>query len=186
MDDRTDPGPGNLDGLVLRVRKGDKAAFTDLFVATEREVRIFLSAHAVSADMVDEVLQASYVACYHAIARYEPRGTFLSWLKGIARNLLLKELHDQARTARLESRILEEALARSGIMSAAEGEDPDPAERLRGCLEKLPPHARDLVEKRYAGRASISQLARVVKRSESWVAVTLFRIRESLRACLSS
>lgn len=184
MDDRAEPAPEALDALALRARDGDRSAFTELFLATERELRTFLSAHSSSVDMVDEVLQAAYVACYGSLARYEARGMFLPWLKGIGKNLLLKELHERARLATAEEGFLEGALARAGLRSLDEP-DPAPSERLKRCMAKLPPHSRELLERRYAGQVSLGRIARTLRRSESWVAVTLFRIRETLRACLT-
>src|SRR5687767_8474349 len=113
-------GPEELDVLVRRVQGGDKNSFADLFAATRKEVRIFLSAHASSADMVDEVLQAVFVACYEKIQVYELRGTFLPWLKGIAKNLLLKELHQRSKYVVAENDALESLIVAEAMTSLRE------------------------------------------------------------------
>src|SRR5947207_15695075 len=107
--------PEELDALVRRVQAGHKDGFADLFAATRKDVRIFLSAHASSADMVDEVLQAVFVACYEKMHTYELRGTFIPWLKGIARNLLLKELHQRSRYVVAENDAPENLILEDGI-----------------------------------------------------------------------
>lgn len=178
------PGPGEIDALVRLVQGGERKAFTELFMILQQEVRVFISAHASSPDMVDEVLQATFVACYQSIRCYEPRGTFLSWLKGIARNLLLKELRERAKYAAVRGDVLEQIVQGSSLRSL-EADEAGPAEKLQGCLEKLPPHSRELLQERYAGRRSVADLARSQGKSPSWLAVTLFRIREALRACLA-
>src|SRR4026209_2546907 len=100
-------GAEELDVLVRRVQGGDKAGFADIFAATRKDVRIYLSAHASSADMVDEVLQAVFVACYEKVQVYGLRGAVLPWLKGIAKNLLLKELHQRSKYVVAENDALE-------------------------------------------------------------------------------
>ena len=180
--------PEELDTLVRRVQAGNKDGFSDLFAATRKDVRIFLSAHASSADMVDEVLQAVFVACYEKIHVYEPRGTFLPWLKGIAKNLLLKELHQRskyvvAENDALENLIVEEGMASLRVDEASRREDS--MQRLEDCLSKLTPRSRELIDHKYTRRAAIGKMAQSFGKSESWVAVTLFRIREALRTCMT-
>lgn len=180
--------PEELDALVRRVQAGDKDGFADLFAATRREVRIFLSAHASSADMVDEVLQAVFVVCYEKIRVYEPRGTFLPWLKGIAKNLLLKELQQRAKYVVAENDALESLIVEEGMSSLRESPEDrreDSVRRLEDCLSKLTPRSRELIEEKYTRRAPIVQMAQSFRKSESWVAVTLFRIREALRTCIT-
>jgi RNA polymerase sigma factor (sigma-70 family) len=178
--------PEELDALVQRVQAGDKNGFADLFAATRKDVRIFLSAHASSADMVDEVLQAVFVACYEKIHVYELRGTFLPWLKGIAKNLLLKELHQRAKYVVAENDALESLIVEEG-MASLRGEEErreDSMRRLEDCLSKLTPRSRELIEEKYTRRAPILKMAQSFQKSESWIAVTLFRIREALRTCM--
>jgi RNA polymerase sigma-70 factor (ECF subfamily) len=137
--------------------------------------------------MVEEVLQATLVTCYENIGKYELRGTFLSWVKGIGRNLLLKELHARARYVTAEQQVLEQILVKSALAAAERDRDArqERVERLQHCIEKLPEESRHLIQKRYFERLSIRELARSLNRTETWTAVTLFRIRESLRACMA-
>jgi len=177
-----------LDALVQRVQGGDNAGFSQLFSATRKDVRIFLSAHASSADMVDEVLQAVFVACYEKMHTYELRGTFIPWLKGIARNLLLKELHQRSRYVVAENDALENLILEDGITSLRADEEShreDSIRRLEDCLSKLTPRSRELIAEKYTRRAPIVKMAASFQKSESWIAVTLFRIREALRTCMT-
>jgi RNA polymerase sigma-70 factor (ECF subfamily) len=181
-------GAEELDALVRRVQGGDKAGFADIFAATRKDVRIFLSAHASSADMVDEVLQAVFVACYEKLHTYELRGTFLPWLKGIAKNLLLKELHQRSRYVVAENDALENLILEDAMSSLREDQQArreDSIQRLEDCLSKLTPRSRELIEEKYTRRSPIVKMAQSLQKSESWVAVTLFRIREALRTCMT-
>lgn len=174
-----------LDNLVARVQAGESNLFADVVFAIRKELRIFLSAHAASIDMVEEVLQSTLVTCYENIGKYELRGTFLSWTKGIARNLVLKELHARARYVNAENDVLERAVLDAALASEQSADrEAEYAEKLRACIESLPDHSRDLIRKRYFDRLSVRDIARGMNRTETWAAVTLFRIRDVLRECM--
>jgi RNA polymerase sigma-70 factor (ECF subfamily) len=172
------------DQLVAEVQAGRKESFRALFLAFERPVRIYLSAHAPTADVVEEVLQATFVACYESIQTYERRGTFLFWLKGIARIRLLKELHERTRHAGLGGDALD------GLVAAAAAEQRDDATgedhaALERCLAGISPTLRTLLKQRYVERRAVKDLAVELGRTETWVSVALHRTRAFLRTCLS-
>lgn len=175
-----------LDKLVAQVQAGDPDAFTELVYAIRKELRIFISAHAYSSDMVEEVLQSTLVVCYEKIHNYELRGTFLCWVKGIARNLNFKELSSRSRYLSAKDDFLDRLVLDSAMetMGAAQDRAEEWVERLKVCIGKLPDFSREMIEKRYYENLSIRTLAQVLEKPESWTAVTLFRIREILRKCM--
>jgi len=175
-----------LDELVRRVQDGDPDAFGEVVFAVRKELRIFLSAHASSIDMIEEVLQSTLVVCYENIAKYELRGTFLCWIKGIARNLLLKEIKARSRYLSPDEDALDRIVLESALVSVqAQDREEERVERLRDCLGRLSQDLQDLIQQRYFNRLSVRDLARVMKRTETWTAVTLFRIRDILRDCMA-
>lgn len=174
-----------LDQLVQRVQEGDRDAFSEVVFAIRKELRIFLSAHASSIDMIDEVLQSTLVACYENIGKYERRGTFLSWTKGFARNLLLKEVKARARHVSPDEDVLDRIVIESSVASTQSQEREEASvERLRHCLTLLPEESQKLIRERYFNRMSVRDLARLNHRTETWTAVALFRIRDLLRECM--
>lgn len=174
-----------LDKIVARVQQRDPDAFAEVVFEVRRELRIFLSAHASSIDMVEEVLQATLVTAYEIIDRYELRGTFLAWLKGIGRNLLLKELKARSRYVTTEEDVLERIVVEAAVDSTrADDRELEYVERLRQCLTRLPDEARKLIQQRYEHRMSVKDMARLQNKTETSVAVALFRIRETLRAAM--
>lgn len=174
-----------LDQLVQRVQKGDRDAFGEIVFNIRKELRIFLSAHASSIDMIEEVLQATLVTCYENIEKYELRGTFLSWVKGISRNLLLKEVKARSRYVAPDEDILDRIVIDAAMhsMEAQEREE-EYVEHLRNCLSLLPDESRQLIQQRYFNGMSVRDLARLHDRTETWTAVALFRIRDILRVCM--
>ena len=172
-----------IDALVRRVQAGERDPFRSLFLEFERPIRCFISAHASSAEMVDEVLQATFVACFESIHTYELRGTFSFWLRGIARNRLLKELRQRARHDHVGNDLLESTMADLAVAHMANATD-DAEPELAHCLQQVTPRLRDLMHRRYVEQITVKQLAVELARSETWVSVSLHRTRTFLRECL--
>ncbi|MBA3709092.1 MAG: sigma-70 family RNA polymerase sigma factor [Planctomycetes bacterium] len=177
--------PDEIDGVVRRIQGGDRAPFGDLIVEIQRDLRIFVAAHAPSADVVEEIMQASFVTAFESIADYDPRGTFGPWLKGIARNLLRRELHERRRQGRRSGDILDRAVADQCLIDLEEREESDgEMAKLRECLAALPSRQRELIERRYSQQLPLNVLAQQFKRNAAHLSVLLYRIRGILRACL--
>lgn len=171
-----EPTAAELDRLVRAAIGGDDAAFRAVFDATYRDLRLFVAARARSLEMVDEVVQGAYVRAFEQLAAYRSGGTFVSWLKGIARNLVLQEYDRRARLA---------------PVAEAPAPIPDPqaedlGARLNHCLEELSPTARKLMDLRYGERVPVQEIAKQLGRSASSVSVSLFRLRNALASCLGS
>lgn len=55
---------------------------------------------------------------------------------------------------------------------------------LSACIEELPRHHRELIQKRYTQAGSVKQLAEAIGKPVNTVRVMLFRIREALVICV--
>jgi RNA polymerase sigma factor (sigma-70 family) len=138
--------------------------------------------------MVDEVMQGTYVTAFEKLATYEARGTLKSWLGGIARNLVRRELDGRRRQQALDGEVLDQALAQAAHERLEREDESVPAHELatlRQCLDELAPEARRLVDERYVADKPVHEIARLLQRSANWVAVSLFRIRKTLHLCLA-
>lgn len=175
------------DELVGRARAGDRAAFRELVITLETDIRFYVGAFEVGGGTVEEVVQATFVAAYQNLAQYRGEGAFRGWLKAIARNHLLRLLRDQKRFAAVSGDTLEEALTTSALDDVAEMDELEHrTRRLRGCLEALPARMRALIDARYTKEEATAEIARRLERSEVWVRVTLCRVRQALRRCLEA
>ncbi len=177
-----------IDDYARLAQGGDVAAFTELVRRCERDVRCFVAAHASSLELVDEVVQSSFIACYEHLGSYEPRGTFRSWLKGIARNRLREELRERARFVALGGESLESALCQEGIdsLEAETAEDASESTRVHDCIERLPPRGRSLMLRRYRDGLPVAQLAQQFKQNKVALAKTLQRLLAAVRLCIAS
>lgn len=175
----------NIHALVERVQKGQIEAFEILVMELQSEVRMFVAARAGAWDLVEEVVQSSFVVAFQKISDYRPEGSFLGWLKAIARNRLHEEVRDRARYAQGPAERIE-AVVSERLLQTAEADDDTAGrlERLRECLRRLQPHARELIRRRYELQTSLAQLAIQFKRTRDAIAGTIKRARHSLRLCV--
>jgi RNA polymerase sigma-70 factor (ECF subfamily) len=181
--------PEALDEIVLRVRSGDEKALKEIILQLQGELRLFIAARASDLDMIEDVLQSTFVICFRKLDTYEPRGTFLAWLKGIAKNRLLQELKERSRYIALEGTELE-GLVTDHRLEAIEKESERETEhelaRLLECVERLPARTREMVMRRYRDRTPIKKLAQQFKKRAGAVAALLTRARQSIRLCMES
>jgi RNA polymerase sigma-70 factor (ECF subfamily) len=189
MDHRsaTRPDPEDIDRLILRAQGGDHPAFDAVVRTLHPFVRLTVAAHAIHADQVEEIIQEAWVRAYERLGTYEPRGTFLAWVKGIARNRLLEDLRERRRLHqtgdgdRLDRLRCEDAM--HGLESGNEQHERLLA-RLGPCLEALDGPARAILIARDRDDEDLAGLARRFKRTREALATALWRIRATVRRCL--
>jgi RNA polymerase sigma-70 factor, ECF subfamily len=178
--------PADLDQLAIKAQGGDRDAFRDLVLATQRELAISVAAHSVSRELVEEVLQETYVTAFEKLSQYRPVGTFRPWLRTIARNHLFAHWRERRRVAEVEQDALETLIADDGLEGMEHDDERHEIEsrRLAACLERLPERARTMLERRYCEEQPLAALAQQFKRSAATLSVTLFRLRQQLKRCV--
>jgi RNA polymerase sigma-70 factor (ECF subfamily) len=178
--------PADLDQLALKAQGGDRDAFRDLVLATQRELAISIAAHSASRELVEEVMQETYVTAFEKLSQYRLVGTFRPWLRTIARNHLFAHWRERRRVAEVDQDALEMLIADDGLQGL-DGDDERlerESARLAQCLEQLPARARTMLERRYCEEQPLALLAQQFKRSAATLSVTLFRLRQQLRRCV--
>ncbi len=178
--------PAELDALAIKAQAGDRDAFRDLVLATQRELAISVAAHSASRELVEEVLQETYVTAFEKLVQYRPVGTFRPWLRTIARNHLFAHWRERRRVAEIEQDTLETLIADDGLAGMEHDDERHELEsrRLAACLERLPERARTMLERRYCEAQPLDTLAQQFKRSAATLSVTLFRLRQQLKRCV--
>jgi RNA polymerase sigma-70 factor, ECF subfamily len=178
--------PEELDALAIRAQAGDRDAFRDLVLATQRELAISVAAHSASRELVEEVLQETYVTAFEKLAQYRPQRTFRPWLRTIARNHLFAHWRERRRVAEIEHDSLEALIADDGLDGMERDDERHEREsaRLAECLDRLPDRARTMLEQRYCEEQPLAALAEKFKRSAATLSVTLFRLRQQLKRCV--
>jgi RNA polymerase sigma-70 factor (ECF subfamily) len=174
---------------IKKVLAGDRDAYGAVVGEYQEMLLAYAAFRVPDAALVDEVVQQTFIRAYEQLAEYQPDKDFGIWLRAICRFMILAELKRATREREnregyrehLQLKLLAAALERAG----SQGDD-DLGGRLKVCLGKLQETSRALVAYRYRQLMKIDEIARQMGQSLSWVATTLFRIRESLRKCMEA
>jgi RNA polymerase sigma-70 factor, ECF subfamily len=92
--------PPNLDpdaALMLRVKQGDTAAFTELVEKYKQPVMNLAYRTLRDATEAEDLAQNVFVQVYKSASRYKSTAKFSTWLFTIARNLCLNEIRRRSR-----------------------------------------------------------------------------------------
>jgi RNA polymerase sigma-70 factor (ECF subfamily) len=160
--------------------------FSTLVLDHQAGLRAFIRMLGADAAAVDDLAQETFLVAYRRLDEFDRTLPAGPWLRGIARNLVANQRRSLARWARLVRPGLDEAFDGAG-------QTDDQAERLhlddlvghlRDCVERLPAHARALIAARY-GADDEDSAAAAAGRNANALRQALFRVRETLRRCLS-
>jgi RNA polymerase sigma-70 factor (ECF subfamily) len=129
-----------------------------------------------------DVLQETHVEMWRKADDFEPGTNFLAWACRIAHFKVL-----EARAKQRRSRLVfdDELIGQIAVEAEAhERATGDAGGALEDCLARLSVKQRELVRSRYAEGGSVKKLAEKMGRSTQGLAVTLFRIRQTLLECI--
>ena len=83
--------------LMLRVKRGDRTAFTELVGKYQQPVMNFVFRSLRDETEAEDVAQNVFLQVYKSRARYQRTAKFSTWLFTIARNLCLNEIRRRSR-----------------------------------------------------------------------------------------
>jgi RNA polymerase sigma-70 factor (ECF subfamily) len=177
------PGPEDPADAVLAA-KAEHERFLTLFLAHEEDLRDFIFVLVRDRHRADDVFQEVALVLWRRFGDYDPARPFGPWARGIARNKFLKDMDD--RTTQKQRQLplelvdaVEAAFVRSDALPSME------LEALAQCLERVPAHARTMLDLRYREGLPIDLVAQRVKRSLAAVTKMLSRMRVQLADCIT-
>lgn len=97
----TDRG-SHLDVLIKRLANGDKDAMAELYTQTRSAVYGFSLSITKNGADAEDVLQDTYIKVWSASRSYNAKGTPMSWLLTIAKNLSLMKIRQRGKLQQLE------------------------------------------------------------------------------------
>ena len=177
--------------LMLRVKDGDDASFSQLLEKHRSAVIHFLYRMVQNHAIAEELAQEVFLRVYRSRGTYEPTAKFTTWLFRIATHLALNCLRDGKSERGQEH--LDEAV---DDMPVRQVSDRGPSveqkmvyqvkmEEIRHAIASLPEKQRAAVLMHKYEEMEYSQIANVLSCSESAVKSLLFRAYETLRVRLA-
>lgn len=171
------------DELVVRVQRGELAAFERLLERHSSRLRAFIAMKLPIPHLIDEIAHETFVFSHRRIMEFRPGTDFGKWLRAIAFNLIRKETLRHQRFSRNQEKFLEHHLVQESVRGDFTPEQPLVAV-LEECLARLPDQQRHLLERKYTLSESSREIAAALGQSEAWVRTTLCRVRTALRHCI--
>ena len=148
----------------------------------QTRLRAFVRCLLVRSDDVDDVLQDINAVLWEKADEFEPGTDFWAWASQIARFKVLNQVRKYGR-----ERLVFDVAAVERLADVAQQrlqELDSRREALEGCLNKLAPPQRQLIDLRYVDGHAIDRIAETVGRSAGAVRQTLYRIRAVLLECI--
>lgn len=150
--------------------------------AHSRQIFGFILTLASNRTDAEDIFQNTSVALWKKFETYQEGTNFRAWACQVA---YLEVVEQRRRKSRLHRLLTDEAFQLLAADAMQPTEETDRREdALAGCLEKLPPADRKLIESRYFNSQSTKQIAISSCKSTHAVYRSLARIHDALMRCV--
>lgn len=152
-----------------------------LFVRNQTRIRGFIVSLLGDLAAAEDVLQETFLVVQRKASEFRPGSNFIAWAFQIARFQVMKaQVHHKRENDRFSPETLE-SLAASAPEQAF---DENRLTALPGCVAKLAPQARRIVDLFYEHEHRPTEIARILSWTPTAVSVALCRARRFLRTCI--
>jgi len=169
--------------LVRSILEGDTDAYAGLVTQYQKMIASVAWRFGTPRQEIEDVVSEVFIKAYGNLDRYRPDHPFSTWLFRLASNHVI----DHGRRARKErGRVEMPEQIEDTRSSTAEGvEANERATLLRGALDTLSDHYREVLFLVYIEGMKVDEAARTLKVPQGTVKTRLMRGREALRKVLA-
>jgi RNA polymerase sigma-70 factor (ECF subfamily) len=183
----TEKGKKDLE-LVHLAQQGDQAAFAELMGKYRDSIYFMVNKMVRNTDDAEDLTIEAFGKAFLRINQYSPDYAFSTWLFKIASNNCIDFIRKKRlQMTSMDTRYESEDGEYNSMQVRAEDLDPEEEaiknqkiKMMRLIVEKLKPHYRILVEKRYFEELSYEEIAEQMDLPLGTVKAQLFRAREFL------
>jgi RNA polymerase sigma-70 factor, ECF subfamily len=173
-------GAGSV--LTAEVAVMDHRRFLKHFLEEQGVLKAYLISATSDLHAADDLLQEVSGALWESFSEYDESRPFRPWALGVARNMVLRWRRQKGRGRNVLS---EETVRLMADTAETEGEGGDLRRaHLRGCLDAMGDHLRDVLRLRYLNGVAIPEVAHRIRKSIAAVEMILVRGRRALRDCV--
>jgi RNA polymerase sigma-70 factor (ECF subfamily) len=173
----TSDSPSPSDEVLARqTQAGSMQAFEELVLRYEQRIYAFVCQFCRNGMDAAEITQETFVKAYQAIAQFDSKRTFAPWLFTIARRKCVDHFRavrpasDESVPELLDSADPSEVLARE-----------DERHHLWSLARRILPRAQfDALWLHYVEDMKLDEVAKVLRRPQTYIKVLLFRARKAL------
>lgn len=171
------------DETIQKALAGDLVSFEELVRRHQGGIRGFLLARLSRREDAEDLAQEVFITAYKRRKTFSGEVKIESWLRGIARNLMLNHIR-KFRAKPIGGNDELQALVDQELDHV--GHEGEVILALRECLAELDGPARGLMTSRYLDGVSVRQLEEKTGRGYSALTMQLHRIRTRLAKCIEA
>jgi RNA polymerase sigma-70 factor (ECF subfamily) len=165
----------------LRMLDDHQQEVLQLFVRHQPRIKGFIVSLLGDFGSVEDVLQETFLVVQRKAGEFAPGSNFIAWAFQIARFQVMKV---QSQHQRANRRLSDEVLEALAASAPEEPFDESRLTALPGCVAKLAPQARRIVDLFYEHEHRPHEIAQVLSWTPTAVSVALSRARRFLRECI--
>lgn len=162
--------------------RGHTPSFVGHLTGCQSALYAFISALLGGAEGAGDILQETNIVLWNKAADYDPARPFLPWAYTFARFQVMAWRKKQSRDRLVLDDDLLDRVADDFMALDVTAEKQ--LEALEGCLSKLAPPQRELLDSRYTKGEPVNEIAARMGRDENVVSASLYRIRRTLMKCV--
>ncbi len=158
--------------------------FVEQFLRSQDRIYAYVVTLLPNRDDAEEVFQQTSLALWKKWQEFDPQRDFVRWACGMAHLEVCTFLRKHAGRSHIdlsEEALLEVAEVRLQLHDVLEAR----RKALLECLGRLQRNSRELLERCYAGKDSIKQIAEELKIRPNALYMTLKRLRRTLFDCIN-
>jgi RNA polymerase sigma-70 factor, ECF subfamily len=159
-----------------------RKSFDATFIHSQHHIYRYIAALVPNRDQAEEVFQDTCIKVLEKWEDFDPTRPMVPWACGIAQNMVMKFFQRNRRRGFALSHMMIAAVCETQYRLA--GETDRRLEKLPGCLEKLTPDQRSLLDQSYGQRGSILAIAAARRIEPDTLYKRLERIRRNLFDCI--
>jgi RNA polymerase sigma-70 factor (ECF subfamily) len=158
-------------------------AFIGQLGRSHRQLYLYVMSLVPNRSDAEDILQQTNLVLWREFERFQPGTNFTAWACSVAFNQVLAWRKRRQRDRLVFSEAFLQAVAEEASAEAERLEER--SLQLAGCIDKLPPHHRELIRLRYREGNAVEAIAGRLNRTVDAVYRMLSRIRQSLQECVT-
>lgn len=165
--------------IVAKVVSGDVDAYAEIMQRHQAKLHRYVTFLIHNQTIATDVVQDTFIKAYENLRSFNPEYKFSSWIYRIAHNEAMNALKKNRRLSDKDIDTLPELSYEHNLDELVDKEILN--ESIHGCLDKLDPKYRDVLQLAYFEHMKYEEISDVLRIPTSTVGVRLSRAKERLK-----